>query len=174
MNKAFDQWIHMELGAKQLFSNVEHPWENGIAERSFQTIFAKARAMMKHANLPNFIWGEAVHHAVYLKNRSPSTSTGISPHQFRTGAPFNFKKLRVFGCPAQISSLFGHLRRLNPKLSNRSEHGIFFEMSHRGNDYSFLVLPRTRSLVEIDSKYALFNETFSDCRDRKGRHCIET
>jgi hypothetical protein len=31
---------------------VEHPWENGRAERSFQTIFTKARSMMKFADLP--------------------------------------------------------------------------------------------------------------------------
>jgi len=97
LNKAFDQWIHMELGAKQLFSNVEHPWENGIAERSFQTIFSKARAMRKYADLPKFVWGKAVLHAVYLKNRSPTTSTGVSPLQFRTGSPFDFTKIRVFG-----------------------------------------------------------------------------
>ncbi len=166
MNKAFDQWIHLELGAKQLFSNVEHPWENGIAERSFQTIFAKARAMMKHADLPNYTWGKAVLHAVYLKNRSPSSSTGISPLHFRTGSPFNFDKIRVFGCPAQI--FIRPSARLNPKLSNRSEQGTFLGMSNRGNGYIFLV-SRTRSFVEIDSKDVLFNETFSDCRDRKGR-----
>ena len=102
MNKQFDTWIHSELGAKQLFSNVEHPWENGIAERSFQTIFAKARAMIKHADLPNGTWGKAVLHAVFLMNRSPSSKTDVSPYHFRTGSPFNFGKLRVFGCPAQI------------------------------------------------------------------------
>ncbi len=75
----------MELGAKQLFSNVEHPWENGIAERSFQTIFAKARAMLKYADLPNFLWGKAVLHAVYLKNRSPTTSTGVDINPAVTG-----------------------------------------------------------------------------------------
>ncbi len=79
MNKEFDIWIHQELGAKQLFSNVEHPWENGRAERSFQTIFAKARSMLKHADLPNIILGKAVLHAVFLKNRSPSTRTVVSP-----------------------------------------------------------------------------------------------
>ena len=52
LNKLFDEWIHEQLGAKQLFSNVEHPWENGRAERSFQTIFMKARSMMKFADLP--------------------------------------------------------------------------------------------------------------------------
>jgi hypothetical protein len=41
--------------------------------------FSKARAMMKHADLPNITWRKAVLHVVYLKNRSPSTSMGISP-----------------------------------------------------------------------------------------------
>ncbi len=166
MNKAFDHWIHMELGAKQQFSNVEHPWENGIAERSLQTIFNKARAMMKYAHLPNIMWGKAVLHAVFLKNRSPSTSTGVYPLQFRIGRPYDFTKVRVFGCPAQI--FIRPLARVNPKLSNRSEQGTFVGMSLRGNGYIFLV-PRTRTLVEVDSKDVLFNETFSDCRDRRGR-----
>ena len=60
LNQLFDEWIIRHLGAKQLFSNVEHPWENGRAERSFQTIFSKARAMLKYADLPNGLWGKAV------------------------------------------------------------------------------------------------------------------
>jgi hypothetical protein len=166
MNKQFDNWIHSELGAKQLFSNVEHPWENGIAERSFQTIFTKARAMMKHADLPNGTWGKAVLHAVFLKTRSLSSKTDVSPYHFRTGSPFNFGKVRVSGCPAQI-----YIRpssRLNPKFSARSEQGVFLGMSSRGNGYIFLV-KRTNSVLEVDSTDVLFNETFSDCRDRQGR-----
>ncbi len=166
MNNEFDIWIHQELGAKQLFSNVEHPWENGRTERSFQTIFAKARSMLKHADLPNIIWGKAVLHAVFLKTRSPSTRTVVSPLQFRTGSPFNFNKLRVFGCPAQI--FIRPSARTNPKLSDRSEKGIFVGMSVRGNGFIFLVR-RTKTVLEVDSKDVLFNETFSDCRDRHGK-----
>ena len=92
-----------ELGAQQLFSNIEHPWENGRAKRTFGTIFGKARAMLKHADLPQAAWGHAVLHAVYLKNRSLSARLGgMSPLQFRTGAPVDFSTLRVFGCPVQI------------------------------------------------------------------------
>jgi hypothetical protein len=65
LNEIFEDWIVRDLGAIQLFSNVEHPWENGRAERSFSTIFAKARAMLKHADLPNGLWGKAVIHAVF-------------------------------------------------------------------------------------------------------------
>ena len=167
LNKLFDEWIHEKLGAKQLFSNVEHPWENGRAERSFQTIFMKARSLMKFADLPIGTWGRAVMHAVFLKNRSPSSRlNGISPLHFRTGKPFDFTSLRLFGSPAQIF-IRPSLRSSN-KFSDRSEHGTFLGMSTKGNGYIFRV-DRNHTIVEVDSKDVKFNETFSDIRDRKGR-----
>ncbi len=126
-----------------------------------------ALCLLKHADLPNYLWGQAVLHSVYLKNRSPSTrADGLSPLQFHTGTPFDFKNIRVFGCPAQI--FVRPSVRVNPKLSDRSESGTFVGMSTKGNGYIFLV-PRSKSLLEIDSKDVLFNEMFSDCRDRQGR-----
>jgi transposase InsO family protein len=167
MNKLFDEWITCELGATQMFSNIEHPWENGRAERSFGTIFQKARAMIKYADLPNGIWGRALIHSAYLKNRSPSTRLNyLSPLQFRTKEPQDFTKLRVFGCPAQI--FIRATKRGNNKLSDRSEKGIFIGMSRNGNGFIFRV-KRTNTTCVIDSKDAKFNETFSDCRDRQGK-----
>ena len=167
LNKIFNKWIEEELGATQRFSNIEHPWENGRAERSFGTIFSKARSMMKHADLPNGTWGKAVIHAVYLKNRSPSSRlNGMPPLQYRTGEPFDYGRLRVFGCPAQI--YIRNKNRVNGKLSDRSEKGTLMGMSTKGNEYIFRV-PRTNEIAEVDSKDALFNENFDDCRDRKGK-----
>ena len=167
LNDLFDEWIVRTLGAKQLFSNVEHPWENGRAERSFATIFAQARAMLKYADLPNGLWGRAVQHSTYLKNRCPSSRLNfLAPLQYRTGETIDFKKLRVFGCPAQI---FVKVKdRENNKLSTRSEKGTFIGMSKLGNGFIFWV-ERTKRNEEIDSKDVKFNETFSDCRDRKGK-----
>jgi transposase InsO family protein len=167
LNDIFEEWIQRDLGATQLFSNVEHPWENGRAERSFSTIFAKARAMLKHADLPNGLWGKAVVHAVFLKNRCPSRRLNFkAPLQFRTGEPINFKRLRVFGCPAQI--FVRQKERENNKLSSRSEKGTFIGMSKIGNGFIFRI-KRTGQFVEVDSSDAMFNETFSDCRDRRGK-----
>ena len=167
LNQLFEDWILRELGARQLFSNVEHPWENGRAERSFSTIFQKARAMLKYADLPNGIWGKAVMHAVYLKNRCPSTRINfLSPLQFRTGEATDFTRLRVFGCPAQI--FIRSKERPNNKISSRSEQGTFIGMSQLGNGFIFRV-KRTNQTFDIDSADAKFNETFSDCRDRQGR-----
>jgi transposase InsO family protein len=166
LNDDFEKWIVLTLGAQQLFSNVEHPWENGRAERSFATIFAKARAMLKYADLPNGLWGRAVQHAVFLKNRCPSSRLNfMAPLQFRTGENLDFKKLRVFGCPAQIFvRVFGD----NNKLSSRSEKGTFIGMSKLGNGYIFRI-QRINKIVEVDSADVKFNETFSDCRDRQGK-----
>ena len=167
LNNLFEEWITRELGASQLFSNIEHPWENGRAERSFATLFQKARAMIKYADLPNAIWGKALVHAAYLKNRSPSTRLNLlSPLQFRTGEAQDFTRLRVFGCPAQI--FVRGTKRENNKLSDRSEKGTLIGMSSLGNGYIFRI-QRTKQIVEIDSRDAKFNETFSDCMDKKGR-----
>ncbi len=167
LNEIFEDWILRDLGATQLFSNVEHPWENGRAERSFSTIFAEARAMLKHADLPNGLWGKAIIHAVFLKNRCPSRRLNFkAPLQFLTGEPIDFRRLRVFGCPAQI--FVRQKQRENNKLSSRSEKGTFIGMSRIGNGFLFRI-ERTRQFVEVDSADAKFNETFSDCRDRRGK-----
>jgi hypothetical protein len=123
LNEIFEDWNLRELGAHQLFSNIEHPWENGRAERSFSTIFEKARAMLKYADLPNGLWGKAVAHAVYLKNRCPSSRLNLMETKL-------FTRMRVFGCPAQI--FIGKNERTNSKLSARSEKGTFIGMSKLG------------------------------------------
>jgi transposase InsO family protein len=167
LNDLFEEWIVRTLGAKQLLSNVEHPWENGRAERSFATIFSKARAMLKYADLPNGLWGKAVTHSVFLKNRCPSSRLNfLAPIQFRTGEIIDFTRLRVFGCPAQI--FVKQKDRSNNKISSRSEKGTFIGMSKLGNGFLFRI-ERTKSFVEVDSADVKFNETFSDCRDRKGK-----
>jgi transposase InsO family protein len=171
LNATFEQWLLLDLGVKQRFSNVEHPWENGKAERSFQAIFSLARSLLKHADLPIKMWGKAVLHAAYIMNRTPASSTGgIAPLQFRTKEALDLSNMRVFGSPAQI-----HVRatiREDKKLSDRSVSGTFIGHSSHGNGYLFLV-PKISSSKnecdEIDSIDVKFNETFSPCRERHGK-----
>jgi hypothetical protein len=147
----------MDLGVTQRFSNIEHPWENGMAERSFQTLFALARSMLKHADLPDRLWGKALLHSVYLSNRSPSTAlSGIAPLQFRTKEVIDLKHMRVFGSPAQI--FLRPTVRTDKKLSNRSVSGTLVGISDKGNGYIFLVR-KSNTFVEIDSKDANLNST---------------
>ncbi len=152
----------MDLEALQRFSNIEHPWENGIAERSFQTIFTLARSLLKHADLPDRLWGKAILHSVYINNRSPGAALGgIALLQFRTNEPIDLRHMRVFGSPAQI--FVRPTIRLDQKLSDRSVSGTFVGISDKGNGYIFLI-NKSNNFVEIDSRDAKFNETFSDYR----------
>ncbi len=167
MNSAFEQWLKMELGVTQRFSNIEHPWENGKAERSFQTLFALSRSLLKHADLPDRLWGKAILHSVYITNRIPTAALGgIAPLQFRTRETIDLSHMRVFGSPAQI--FVRATIRNDKKLSDRSVSGTFVGISDKGNGYIFLIR-KLDMLVEIDSKDENFNETFSDCRAQQGK-----
>jgi hypothetical protein len=133
----------MELGVIQRFSNVEHPWENGLAERSFQTLFVLSRSLFG----ANRLWGKAILHSVYLTNRSPTSALeGIAPLQFRTEQPIDMSHLRVFGSPAQI--FVRATVRNDTKLSDRSVSGTFVGISDKDNEYIFLIR-KSNSLVEI-------------------------
>jgi hypothetical protein len=167
LNSTFEQWLKHELEFVLRFSNVEHPWENGKAERSFQTLFTLSRSLLKHADLPDRLWGKAILHSVYLTNRCPTAALGgIAPLQFRTKEPVDLTHMRVFGSPAQI---FVRATICNDKkLSDRFVSGTFVGISDKGNGYIFLV-GKSNKLIQIDSNDANINETFSDCRERQGK-----
>jgi transposase InsO family protein len=71
LNSTFEKWLKLELGVTQRFSNVEHPWENGMAERSFQTLFSLSRSLLKHADLPI---GAPLRHSAALHHYSSGQS----------------------------------------------------------------------------------------------------
>ena len=49
--------------------------QNGISEHCYRSMMDRARAMMKHAGLPNSFRTEAVNAAVYIKNRLPARAS---------------------------------------------------------------------------------------------------
>ena len=90
--------------------------------RAYQ--FTIARAILHDAQCPNHLWGHAILHACYLRNRRPSKKCGgKSPVHYATGAPADLSKLRVFGCPAMV-----HVRerqRADLKLDHRPALTMF-------------------------------------------------
>jgi len=61
-------------------------------------IIGRAKVMLHEAGLADTLWGEAVHTAVYLKNRSPTSTleTGITPLEAFTGEKPNLAELILF------------------------------------------------------------------------------
>ena len=63
-----------------------------------RTLLGMARSMLTFKGLSPTYWAEAIHTAVYLRNRSPNASLeGITPYEAWFGFKPKVKHLRVFG-----------------------------------------------------------------------------
>lgn len=91
------------------------PEQNGISERSIQTISSMTRAMLTQACVPHKYWPEAATTAVYIINRSPLSLPGRTPHEIMFGDIPHTDHLRVFGCVA-----YAHEPLALTKLQDRS------------------------------------------------------
>nr|GFB05499.1 putative ribonuclease H-like domain-containing protein [Tanacetum cinerariifolium] len=49
-----------EVGINQQFSAARTPQQNGVVERRNRTLVEAARTMLTFANLPSFLWAEAI------------------------------------------------------------------------------------------------------------------
>src|ERR1700761_512114 len=79
------------------------PSQNGIAERFNRTLIELARAILIARNLPSFLWAEAVSHAAYIRNRSPTRALeGMTPDELWNGRKPNMSHLREFGSTVWI------------------------------------------------------------------------
>ena len=58
-------------GMKCRLTVHDTPKYNGISERLNQTLLEQTRALLHLSKLPKNLWGEAINHAIWLKNRTP-------------------------------------------------------------------------------------------------------
>ena len=74
-------------GIERKLTIHDTPKENGIMERLNCMLQEKVRAMMYAAKLPEGLWGEALMHATWLKNRTWTWSLpqGLTPYEMVTG-----------------------------------------------------------------------------------------
>ena len=79
------------------------PQQNGVSERMNCTVMETARSLLYHAGLPLTFWAEAVSTAVYVRNRSPTSSlNGKIPYEVWHNEKPNVSHLKVFGCDALV------------------------------------------------------------------------
>ncbi len=56
--------------------------QDGVSERSIQTVLEGARTMLIHAGLPSSLWPEAIAAACYITNRLPTKALdGKTPYE---------------------------------------------------------------------------------------------
>ena len=144
-------------GIKQTFTAPYSPEQNGVAERSWRTLFEKVRCILVQGRLNRSLWAAAIDTVCYVLNRLPATGAKTSPfEQFYRKAP-KINNLRVFGCPA-----FVHDETSSGKLGPRSVKGQF--IGYDKNSESFLVLLPTGTVrishnVKFDELFATADST---------------
>ncbi|KAL6219440.1 hypothetical protein ACLB2K_007199 [Fragaria x ananassa] len=91
--------------------------ENGVTRRIKKTLFERERGMRLHAGLPYTFWKEAVNHACYLANRSPSKVLDFKcAEEVWSGEPAGSSNLRVFGSIAYAHISSNEQTKLKPNF----------------------------------------------------------
>jgi hypothetical protein len=96
---------------------------NSIIERAIGKINTILRSLLYQAKLHHSMWDYAVEHAVWLKNRLPTSALlyrayfdATTPFQAYKGHKPDLKSLRIFGCAAYLINIHGHFLTYDPKI----------------------------------------------------------
>lgn len=92
------------------------PQQNGVVERRNRTLMEMTRSILKHMNVPNYLWGEAVRHGTYIINRvATRVLVSKTPYEaFKLRKP-NIEHLRIFGCIGYAKIETPHLKKLDDR-----------------------------------------------------------
>ena len=96
------------------------PHQNGVAERSWRTLFGMARCLLLNTKLPKSMWTYAVMTAAYIRNRCYNQRTLQTPFFLLTNKQPDVSKMQVFG-----SVCYAYENVVKSKLDPRSRQGLF-------------------------------------------------
>jgi Integrase core domain/gag-polypeptide of LTR copia-type/GAG-pre-integrase domain len=139
-------------GTSRQFTAPYTPEQNGVAERLNRTLMESARCMLKHAEMEDRYWGEAIMTAVYIANRCPTVAVDdVTPYEAFTGNKPSAEHLRVFGCDAFVHVPSEKRKKLDDKAIKCKMVGYCSE----SKCYRLLV-PGTNKIIK--SRDVIFNE----------------
>ena len=107
-----------KMGTERSFTVHDTPEHNGVAERLNRTVLERVRAMLHASGMPRFLWGEAVNHAIYLKNRTSTRALdNKTPFEMVYGKKPDLSRLPEFGAKVWVHDPDGS------KLDGRAQEG---------------------------------------------------
>lgn len=120
-----------KIGADQTFSNPYTPQQNGIAERSNQTLLNLTRTTLISTNLPQRLWAECLAFCTEILNATTlNKETGKSAYELMHNKKPYLGKIHPFGSPCFIRNLKG-----KNKFDARSNPGILVGLCDNGMGY---------------------------------------
>lgn len=161
--------ITTENGIQHRFSIKYTPEQNGCAERENRTVMESARSMIHAKQMNPKIWAEAVHTAVYVLNRTgTSTVKGSTPYELWYGKRAQVDHFRIFG-----SEVYVHIpKQKRKKLDPKAKKCIFvgYDDDHKGfrvmDECNRIFVARdVKFLAEESSTVTIITEEDSDSSD---------
>nr|GEX85001.1 hypothetical protein [Tanacetum cinerariifolium] len=112
--------------AMNVFCNPRTPQQNGVVERRNQTLVKAARTMITCANLPLFLWAEAIATACFTQNRSIIHKRfDNTPYELMNKRKPNIKFFCVFGYRCYLFINYEDIGKLKAK----EDIGVFIGYS---------------------------------------------
>ena len=130
LSDAFDKHL-AAAGTVCCLTVHDTPQLNGIAERLNRTLVECIRAFTHLSGLPKFLWGEALHHVTWLKNRSTTRALdGLTPYQALHGRVPDLSGLKGWGIAVWVHTDDGS--KLDPRAHEGRWLGFDTELhAHR-------------------------------------------
>nr|GEW19746.1 retrovirus-related Pol polyprotein from transposon TNT 1-94 [Tanacetum cinerariifolium] len=105
-----------EVGITQQYSATRTPQQNGVVERRNRTLVEAARTMLTFANLPLFLWAEAIAIACFTQNHSIiHKHFDKTPYELMNKRKPNIKFFCVFGCRCYLLNDYEDVGKLKAK-----------------------------------------------------------
>nr|GFC31707.1 retrovirus-related Pol polyprotein from transposon TNT 1-94 [Tanacetum cinerariifolium] len=105
-----------EVGITQQFSAARTLQQNGVVERRNQTLVEVTRTMLTFANLPLFLWAEAITTACFTQNHSIIHKRFDKiPYELMNKRKPNIKFFRVFECRCYLLNDYEDVGKLKAK-----------------------------------------------------------
>jgi len=115
--------LHDENGTTHQTTVPDTPQQNGVAERLNRVLVEMARTMMRHKDVDQDLWADAIKTAVYIKNRVTSRAlpVGKTPFKLWTGNKPNVSHMRVFGSTCWVVL---HKSHIDGKFGDKAAKGV--------------------------------------------------
>nr|GEY42593.1 hypothetical protein [Tanacetum cinerariifolium] len=105
-----------EVDITQQFFAARTPQQNSVVERRNRTLVEAARTILTFANLPSFLWAEAIAIACFTQNRSIIYKRfDKTPYELINKRKANIKFFCVFGCRCYLLNDYEDVGKLKVK-----------------------------------------------------------